>query len=405
MPAASLVLAARSCAVVCFGFTVAAVLDSVQWKRTPRDLDLVEFWAGVGSVAAAGLDRGLKAETFEKNSSNQQNFFSLEGFMTAVTMIMRLRPGGLLGMAPTCSSFVFANVANTKRSQENGFAGDPGYSKAAAGNFEAQLAFFFMCLSVARGVHAFLENPSGSYMFKYLQKHLQILPNLITAVTYRCAFSTEELGKRIKKGYKFLATGQWIQLARRTCPCGAAGHVACMDTNEKGQVTGNQAVLQQSQAYPAALGHALVDAWLKAASWELPEGIPGKPAVPGVPGAMTGHYLQRSWGGVPASLYAIADAAREKEAKAADKASRKVDQGPWAGVSEVPGALTPKKAKAAKASSQIKSKRAPEQVDQGPWASALQPTVVKASKQPLRSSTCASSNNLSLGGGDPGPWG
>jgi hypothetical protein len=104
-------------------------------------------------------------------------------------------------------------------------------------------------------------------------------------------------------------------------------------------------------------------------------------------------------------LYAIADAAREKEAKAADKASRKVDQGPWAGVSEVPGALTPKKAKAAKASSQIKSKRAPEQVDQGPWASALQPTVVKASKQPLRSSTCASSNNLSLGGGDPGPWG
>lgn len=99
--AAHMLLLARACSIVIHGFTVASILDSTQWRAQPRNLKVLELWAGVGSVAAAARLRGLTAATFEKTDSPLQDFRALEGFLTAVGLIMGLSEGGLLAMAPT----------------------------------------------------------------------------------------------------------------------------------------------------------------------------------------------------------------------------------------------------------------------------------------------------------------
>jgi len=276
----------RACRLVIFGFTVATVLDSSQWGSLPRDLDLAELWAGVGHVALAGRQAGHATCTFERQDDLADDLLTPDGFLRAVTLVMRLRPGGLLGTAPTCSSFGFANSNKCRRTKTN-WAGDVSYEAVQRGNLEAQIAVFLVSLAVARGVHAFLENPAGSLMFSFLESLGSLAP-LRTLLRYqvvpRCAYSTEPPGTRYFKPYKFMATGPWINAIAKKCPCPDSKHTKLMDTDEAGGVTGN-AHLAQSQAYHLALGQALVSAWSQA-DWahSSPDGfLPGAPGVPGVP--------------------------------------------------------------------------------------------------------------------------
>ena len=272
----------RACRLVIFGFTVATILDSSQWASLPRDLDLAELWAGVGNVALAGRQAGHATRTFEKKDDLADDLLTPDGFLRAVTLVMRLRPGGLLGTAPTCSSFGFANSHKCRRSKTN-WAGDVSYEAVQRGNLEAQVAVFLVSLAVARGAHAFLENPAGSCMFSFLESLGSLAPLralLRYQVVPRCAYSTEPLGTRYFKPYKFMATGPWITAIARKCPCPDSQHTKLMDTDAAGGVTGNEH-MPQSQAYPIALGQALVSAWSRA-DWahSSPDSfLPGAPGV------------------------------------------------------------------------------------------------------------------------------
>lgn len=282
---------ARHCSLLLFGLTVAQVLTSPAWNNAARDLQVVELWSGVGHVAAAARKHGLRAATFEKNDDPLQNFLHQPGFMAAVTLVMRLAPGGLLAMGPTCSSFVWANSAKNQRKEDNSWTGDPEYQPSQVGNLEAQAAWFFFCLAAARGVEAFIENPTNSLIFKYIRcrEGLLHLKDRVPSLgecnnTYRCAFSEEPMGQRIKKGFRFLATGSWIETVKRGCPCGNEPHRLCMTKNKKGKVSGNLDVMRESQSYPPDLGQALVNAWLARAQGQ-PTAATAVPAVPDVPAA------------------------------------------------------------------------------------------------------------------------
>jgi hypothetical protein len=393
--AAHMLLLARACSIVIHGFTVASILDSTQWRAQPRNLKVLELWAGVGSVAAAARLRGLTAATFEKTDSPLQDFRALEGFLTAVGLIMGLSEGGLLAMAPTCSSFGFANVSRTKRSRAN-WAGDPDYPAAARGNWEAELACFFLCLALARGVQAFIENPAGSYLFSFLGPHLAPLVFLQAASTPRCAFSREPRGQRYHKPFKFVATGPWITRVIRPCPCGDAGHVPLMERNEKGQVTGVLDRMAASQAYPLALGQALVAAWQKAGQ-RSPDFLPDGPlpplAPPGAPPGSTAALADDDdpWVQARRALAAASPApAVQNQTPPARDSRRRLAPGPpgapgapaaektpqilndlWAEVRAAPAALTPSLP------------------DDDPWAAARQPMARSGSSRRLASSHSA----------------
>jgi len=211
-------------------------------------------------------------------------------------LVTRLVPGGLMAMGPTCSTFVWPNSSNNQRLEVNGWAGDPGCPPTHTGNLEAEIAWFFLCLAVCRSVEAFIENPLGSSMVKYLRSRegLQSLsdrvPHKGECVTWRCAFVDEEpIGTRIKKGFRFVATGAWIEAARRACPCQGALHRLCMTKDHKGRSSGNLDIMRESQSYPPALGQALVSAWWhgQQAASVLPVAPPVR-GVPGVPGVLSG---------------------------------------------------------------------------------------------------------------------
>ena len=263
--------AARSCDIKLFGkYTVAGVLDGAAQQAGNRDLDVVELWSGVGSVVAAAEGLGYRAHGFDMFRipgltdvpGPMCEDITLEtGFVKATSHVLRLRPAGLLGMAPVCSSFVFPNSSNTRRTRTR-WQGDEEYPPVQRGNLMAQEAAFLMCVALARDVHFFIENPAGSTMFSYLQSSLALFPGLKYCISNRCAYSTELMGQRFWKPYKFVTSGPWLDLAK--CACPGMLHTKLMDTDERGRHTGNLQALQASASYPPALGQALVQAWVAA---------------------------------------------------------------------------------------------------------------------------------------------
>jgi hypothetical protein len=267
----ALAAAARSCDIKLFGnYTVAGVLDGAAQQAGNRDLDVVELWSGVGSVVAAAEGLGYRAHGFDifripgltDVPGPMCEDITLEtGFVKATSHVLRLRPAGLLGMAPVCSSFVFPNSSNTRRTRTR-WQGDEEYPPVQRGNLMAQEAAFLMCVALARDVHFFIENPAGSTMFSYLQSTLALFPGLKYCISNRCAYSTEPIGQRFWKPYKFVTSGPWLDLAKCVCP--GRLHTKLMDTDERGRQTGNLQALQASASYPPALGQALVQAWVAA---------------------------------------------------------------------------------------------------------------------------------------------
>lgn len=279
------------CPLKIHGYSVQAVLLNPRWSSLARDLDLADFWGGAGAITSAASAAGLNAAIFDWEHNARMDFFSEEGFCQAVDLAMRLRPGGCLAMGPTCSSFGFGPTSVTGRKASN-FGGSPDCEAVRRGNFEAEVACFFLFLAVARGVHAWIEQPAGSMMFSYLDGALKLLPFLVSICTPRCFYSREPLGKRFFKKYKFLATGDWIVQIAADCPCGKRGHQPLMSTDADGKKTGIRSSMRESQVYPADLGIALVQAWQSAEGTGSPE--VEEPELHS--GQLPGHWL------VPAAI-------------------------------------------------------------------------------------------------------
>lgn len=175
--------------------------------------------------------------------------------------VFRLRPGGLLWEAVVCSSFVWANVSNTKRSIDNPF-GDVTYEPVDQGNAMANIAAFLMAVASARGVEVCLENPAASMIFRYppLAQALEKL-EMVAITTDQCCFSSKSYGQRWLKKFKLVATGTWVCRLAKSCRCPGGIHEPLMSINESGQVSGTK-FLKLSQAYPPKFGEAIVAAWL-----------------------------------------------------------------------------------------------------------------------------------------------
>ena len=251
------------------GLTVAAVLSSHQWLLLPRALDCVEIFAGVGSIAAAAAEKGLKATTYDKLripgvTEQAEDITTLQGFRAAIALVMRLVVHGLLWLAPECSSWTWMNCSRCKRLEDNGYIGDVTYDKVVQGNAIAEASVFLTLLAAARHVKAALENPEGSNFFNFgpvvcMERTL----NMVAACTYRCAFSSAPFGQRYRKKYHFLATSRWIRGVFAPCRCPRNRHLPlCRKTirkDGKTQVFGIRTRLRESGAYPTALGQRVIE--------------------------------------------------------------------------------------------------------------------------------------------------
>ena len=234
-----------------FGLTVATLLACAHLSGAPRDLDAVEIFSGVGSIAAAAQSQGFAARPFDKyrvmgctdvDGETSEDMTVKSGFMNAVELVFRLRLGGLLWLAPVCASWIGLNISRTRRSAANMYHGDTTYPKVAQGNVMATACAMLMELAHSRGVELVLENPPCSSIFNFppIARVLQML-SPESCVTHRCAFDRGSPdGKKLWKKYKFVGSRQWIQHLARPCTCksregmvcgkGSSGHTFCRPT-------------------------------------------------------------------------------------------------------------------------------------------------------------------------------
>ena len=253
-------------------------LDSVlQGATGERDLDVVELWSGVGSVVSAATRSGFEAVPFDKfrtagETENNEDILTESGFALALSLVLRLRPGGLLIMAPVCSSWIFLCKHQTGRCKANGYAGDSKCRSVREGNKMAEVAAFLYTVACRRGTVAFIENPPSSTIFRH-EPVRQAVQSSSSVVVPRCAFSDEPVGKKFGKKFKFVGNAPWMQSLSRKCLCPNGVHKKTVKENIVGgarKVWGDKAALRESGSYPPRLGQAIVDAW--AGPWFDSEG-------------------------------------------------------------------------------------------------------------------------------------
>ena len=295
------------CSLVLFGLSVHDVLQNKALTSLPRDLDVVELWSGTGTLCDAARSMGLAAEPFDKNrvpgSTDRpghkcEDILHKDGFMKALTLVMRLKPNGLLWQGVQCSSFVFADSSHCKRKRDN-VQGDLSYQPVVDGNAMANTAAFFMVVCVLRGVQAGLENPAGSQLFEYIRSTTDLIKGLRAQICHRCAYDDGPYPRIGPKAYKFLCTGPWIHNVKEKCSCpvppaGEQQHQELMERSAAGGVSGTSK-MRASAVYPKRLGWSIVTEWnqWRRGSW-TPRG-PWRPRGPGVQGGVQGDACSSPW--------------------------------------------------------------------------------------------------------------
>ena len=261
-------------ALTVFGLSVE---DAVQkYGDVERNLDVVELWSGVGSVATAAQEAGFAEQPFDtsrvpgltdsEGPRVTENILLESGFLRALKLTLRLRVAGLLWMAPVCSSWIFLAFSHTKRHKHDQYTGDLRRPNVRAGNDMARMAIFLYTVAFVRGVHPVLENPPSSVLFLFgpVVTGLAQIASKHTAVAPHCAFSGGPRGSRFAKKFKFVSTSVWICQLARQCRCGGRGHTSLTSIRIKDgihRVDGCRDALKASAAYPRALGRAIIKAW------------------------------------------------------------------------------------------------------------------------------------------------
>ena len=285
----------EDCSLVIFGLTVSAVLNSA---CDQRDLDVVELWSGVAAIVAAARAAGFTARPFDKfrikgatdtdDPDTTEDILLEAGFRRALNLVLRVRPGGLVWMAPVCSSWIFLNLKNTKRNKVAGprFGGNLRYLPVRHGNRMAEMAAFLFLVAAARGVHAVIENPAASMMFNYevFARACGLWSKRFWAILPHCRFSTTPFGSRIGKKFKLMCSHAWVRQLACKCLCPGRKHkqlCTVKDVRGKRTVTGISQALQDSAAYPRNMGIAVIQAWMNKASPEKSQGPRSKARTSG----------------------------------------------------------------------------------------------------------------------------
>ena len=178
------------------GYTLASTLQT--WGHVQRTCDVLEIWAGVGSIALAGRKLSMSTKEIElfrlpgvtddPLSDKTEDLRCAEGVANTLAALMSVKEHGLVMMAPVCSSMVFMNSSRCCRTADNVW-GDKSYIPVQEGNHFAKCMVLFLLVCHARGLHPVCEQPKGSQLWSLppVKAALEYL-QLTSTLTARCAF-------------------------------------------------------------------------------------------------------------------------------------------------------------------------------------------------------------------------
>jgi len=259
-----------------FGIALADVFKDPKYEPDDRDLHVAEIFTTAQTLVLAAQALELQAEPYDVLQGHE-SACTLAGWLHMLSLVMRLRVGGLLCVAPDCSSFGFGPSVWSCRTAQN-VLGDTSRPFVREGNLMANAAMFLFCLAVLRGAEAVLENPVSSMIFRFLQPSISTLMEQGLAYYFyvpRCAYDDpadqqssdlpDPPGQHLKwlKRYKFMCSGTWFRPV--VLPCQCAAHRPLMDEvhlpDGSVQRNGRQKEMAQSGLYPPRMGQAIISAW------------------------------------------------------------------------------------------------------------------------------------------------
>ena len=133
----------------------------------PQDVHFFELFAGCGCVTRAQQRRGFIATSMEiERDQKFEDFNSPHGFLYAVLMILRLRPGGGCLAAIVCSSWVNLNRGTSGRSVLRPL-GNKDVPSVKSGNLQASRLCLLLQLMDALKVFWVVEQPAGSLLMHH----------------------------------------------------------------------------------------------------------------------------------------------------------------------------------------------------------------------------------------------
>ena len=142
--------------------TLVSLMFAANLVPPEPDQDFAEYFAGARAVSKGLMAKGYVGKTFEfKDDPVHQNILSDWGFIYALQLLLRIRPGGLAWFAIVCSSWVWMCRNTTNRRSYNA-EGDAGTLCVKEGNIMCARVALLMIIAHLQGVVNVVENPSST---------------------------------------------------------------------------------------------------------------------------------------------------------------------------------------------------------------------------------------------------
>jgi len=156
------------------------------WGTGP-DKHVVEEFAGDAQIAGNLRQMGYVALALDSRYEKVHDVLTAKGFYVLIASVWTTCLGGLLWLAPPCSSWVWMSRSSTGRHLH--VLGDRAYANVRAQNALVARITYAVVLCIKRGVHWIIEQPSSSVMWDH--PRLQAVLGKYKNMTYT---ATVELG-------------------------------------------------------------------------------------------------------------------------------------------------------------------------------------------------------------------
>lgn len=231
-----------------------------------RLLVFAEMFAGERAISKGMLAFGYAGRSFDLRLSSLHNFLNPVGFLALLGTIMNMCQGGVLWLAPPCSTWVWMSRASTGRHLNIlGFEEESHYIKSQ--NMLVNRMVYLLVLCIKRGVHFIVEQPASSVMWQHprMAKFLQRFASRITTIKMQMgSFSLQS-----PKDTTLVGTPPYMMRLARTMTTEEREAMrqqqvktatVSFTSSGKRQCTGTKE-LKGTQTYPLAFGAAHANAF------------------------------------------------------------------------------------------------------------------------------------------------
>jgi hypothetical protein len=216
-----------------------------------QDLDALEIFAGSSELTKALAAHGFAVEAVDAmhDGRAESNILSFRGLMNCVQLLMRVRSGGLLWMAPPCASWIFISSSWHQRGPENGYRGNRRWRDVREATAIAVILSAFVMLAAVRNVFFVIEQPASSVLFNYLPLRLAL--QRVTAGSISTHLKSFAHHFPICKPLRLASTCPWVpHLARRKPPGISEVDQEIYTRSALGQAITGGPLLSSTAAYP-----------------------------------------------------------------------------------------------------------------------------------------------------------